>query len=82
MEELAPTRGVAASRSPAPVDDLTEKIDCELHMLMKNISFMVAVGFALPNEPRASYHVGQIPAGYARVGVDEIIPGFETLELD
>ena len=39
-----------------------------------NISFKVAVGFALPNEPGASYHLGQIPAGYARVGVDEIIP--------
>ena len=30
----------------------------------------------------ASYHLGQIPAGYARVGVDAIIPGFEALELD
>ena len=65
-----------------PVDDITEKTECELHMLMKNISFKVAVGYALPNEPGASYHLGQIPAGYARVGVDAIIPGFEALELD
>ena len=49
---------------------------------MKNISFKVEVGYALPNEPGASYHLGQIPAGYARVGVDEIMVGFETLELD
>ena len=36
----------AALEQPAahyPVDDLTEKTDCELHMLMKNISFKVAV---------------------------------------
>ena len=47
-----------------PVDYITEKKDCELHMLMKNISFKVAVGYALPNQPGASYHLGQIPAGY------------------
>ena len=49
---------------------------------MKNISFKVAVGFALPCEPGASFHCRQIPAGYARVGVDEVLKGYETLELD
>ena len=64
-----------------PVDDVTEKTDCELHMSMRNISLKVAVGYALPNQPGASYHLGDIPAGYARVGVDEIVPGFEIMDL-
>ena len=65
-----------------PVDDITEKTECELHMAMGNLSFKVAVGYALPNEPGASYHLGDIPAGYAHVGVDEIVPGFEMLNLE
>ena len=64
------------------MDDLTERTDCELHMPTRNISLKVAVGYALPNQPGASYHLGDIQAGYARVGVDEIVPGFETLELE
>ena len=65
-----------------PVDDVTEKISCELHMSMKNISFKVAVGYALPNQSGASYHLGGIPAGYARVGVDEVVPLYANLDLD
>ena len=49
---------------------------------MKNISFMVADGYALPNQPGAIFHFGQIPAGYARVGVSKVIPAFRTMELD
>ena len=55
---------------------------CDLHQSMKNISFKVAVGFALPNEPGARLHGSQILAGYARVGVDKVLKGVETLELD
>ena len=65
-----------------PVDDITERKNCELHQSMKNISMKVAVGFALPSEPGACFHGCQIPAGYARVGVDEVLKGYETLELD
>jgi len=65
-----------------PVDDITEKKMCDLHQSMKNISFKVAVGFALPSEPGARFHGSQIPAGYARVGVDEVLKGYESLELD
>ena len=65
-----------------PVDYVTEKTDCELHMSMRNISLKVAVGFAYPNEPEATYHHGVIPAGYARVGVDEVMTGFHTMELE
>jgi hypothetical protein len=34
-----------------PVDDISDKINRELHQSMKNISMKVAVGFALPSEP-------------------------------
>ena len=51
-------------------------------MSMRNISLKVAVGFAYPNDPEASYHHGVIPAGYARVGVDEVMTGFHTMELE
>ena len=65
-----------------PVDDITERKNCELHQSMKNISMKVVVGFALPSEPGACFHGGQIPAGCALVGVDEVLKGYETLELD
>src|SRR3990170_7436931 len=65
-----------------PVDDIKERTSCELHMKMKNISMKVAVGFALPNAPEATIHGNPIPAGYARVGVDEVLSGYDSLELD
>ena len=65
-----------------PVDDITEKTECELHMAMSNLSFKMAVGYALPNEPGARYHLGGIPAGYAIVGVDDIVPLYANLNFD
>jgi len=70
------------SAATYPVDYVTEKTDCELHVPTRNISFKVAVGFVCPNEDGATYHHDSIPAGYARVGVDEIVTGFETMELE
>jgi hypothetical protein len=49
---------------------------------MKNISMKVAVGQALPCPPDARWHGREIPAGYAKVRVDEIITGFHDMELD
>ena len=46
------------------------------------ILIALVVWYALPNEFEANYHDGDIPAGYARVGVDEVVPEFETLSLD
>lgn len=51
-------------------------------MPMGNISFMVASGYALPNQPGATYHGGQIPASHARVGLSTITPGCQSIELD
>jgi hypothetical protein len=65
-----------------PVDGIKESISCELHQRMKNISMKVAVGQALPCPPDAHWHGCEIPAGYAKVGVDEIVTGFHDMELD
>ena len=65
-----------------PVDAIKEKTSYELHVELKNISMKVAVGFALPSTPGATYHCNPIPAGYARVGVDEVQPMCQSLQLD
>jgi hypothetical protein len=49
---------------------------------MKNLSFKVAIDNALPCLPEALHHGNPIPAGYARVSVDDIVPGFKDLEID
>jgi hypothetical protein len=65
-----------------PMDDISGKKNCEMHQSMKNISMKVAVGYALPSGPGQLWHSREIRAGYARVGVDAIVPGYESLELD
>ena len=64
-----------------PVDDITEMTHCELHVKVVNISMKVAVGYALPIGPTPTYHCRPVPEGYAVVGVDEIMPTFEVLDL-
>jgi hypothetical protein len=49
---------------------------------MKNMTFEVASGDALPCLPEAPHHGNPIWAGYARVSVVDIVSGFEDLELD
>jgi hypothetical protein len=65
-----------------PVDGIKESTSCELHQRMMNISMKVAVGQALPSGPDVRWLGREIPAGYAKVGVDEIVPGFHDMELD
>jgi hypothetical protein len=65
-----------------PVDDISGKTSCEMHQSMKNISMKVAVGYVLPSGPGQTWHGREIRAGYARVGVDAIVLGYESLELD
>jgi hypothetical protein len=65
-----------------PMDDISGKTSCEMHQSMKNISMKVAVGYALPSGPGQIWHGREIRAGYARVGVDAIVLGYESLELD
>jgi hypothetical protein len=65
-----------------PMDGIKESTSCELHQRMKNISMKVAVGQALPSGPDVRWHGREISAGYAKVGVDKIVPGFHDMELD
>jgi hypothetical protein len=65
-----------------PVDDITESTPFELHVKVMNITMKVAVGYALPIGPNATYHYYPIPHGYAIAGVDEVMGGFEQLKLD
>jgi hypothetical protein len=65
-----------------PVDDVREMTTCELHQPMKNMTFKVAIGDALRCLPEALHHGNPIRAGYARVSMDDIVLGFEDLELD
>ena len=65
-----------------PVDGIKDSISCELHQKLKNISMKVAVGYALPCPPDARWQDREIPASYAKVGVDEIVSGFHDMELD
>jgi hypothetical protein len=77
--------GVGADEAPMdryPVDDIREKTNYELHQSMKNISTKVVVGYALPCGPREVWHGREIRAGYARIGVNAIVLGYESLELD
>jgi hypothetical protein len=77
--------GLRADEAPMdryPVDGIKNKTSCELHQSIKNTSMKVAVGYALPCEPGVRWHCREIPAGYAYVGMDEIVSGYESLELD
>jgi hypothetical protein len=65
-----------------PVDDIKETTTCELHMKLKQISMKEANDYALPNPPEATFHGNLNTAGYARVGVDEVMSGYDSLELD
>jgi hypothetical protein len=65
-----------------PVDGIKESTSCELHQIMKNISMKVAVEQALPSGSDVRWHGREIPASYAKVGVDEIVLGFYDMELD
>jgi hypothetical protein len=49
---------------------------------MKNMSLKVAIGNALPCLPEALYHGNPITTSYAHVSVNDIVPGFEDLEID
>jgi hypothetical protein len=83
-ESEAPTNNARWMIEGGPsylVDGIKESISCELHQRMKNISMKVAVEQALPYPPDARWHGREIPAGYAKVKVDEIVSGFMIWSL-
>jgi hypothetical protein len=65
-----------------PVDAIMEREHCELMMKCHNLILKVAVGYVLHPRPDATFHFAPIPDGFAVVGVDEVMNGFEGLELD
>jgi hypothetical protein len=70
---VGPAPGNEALLDRYPVDDIIDTTNCELHFKMKNISMKVADGFSYTNPPEATFHCNPIPAGYASVGVDEVV---------
>ena len=79
---VASTPYIQADDTIYPVDHIKVQTMCELHTKMKNLSMKVAAGTSLEITPGVTFHGRLIPTGYARVGVDEIVKGYEELELD
>ena len=65
-----------------PVDTITEAQHCELMMKCRNLTFNVAISSVEPPQPNGTFHCLPIPHGYAILMVDEVMEGFEELELD
>ena len=52
-------------------------------MVVANLSMKAAVGYAIPIPPQNPiYHCVPVPDGYAVVGVDEVVSGFQPMKLD
>ena len=65
-----------------PVDEITQRTPCALQTCSKNLRFMVVYGSAMPSTPDEVYHGQEIPARYAKVGVEEVCNDWKNLELD
>jgi hypothetical protein len=65
-----------------PVDSITENEHCVLMAKCHNLTFKAAVGYVLHPRAGGTFHCRSIPDGFAIVGVDEIMGGFEGLELE
>ena len=65
-----------------PVDYITEKTTCELHVPVFNLSMKAADGYAFSIDSTASWLGNAIPDGFARVGVDQVVQGYESLNLE
>ena len=65
-----------------PVDEIAQWTPCVLQTCSKNLRVTVAYGSAMPSTPGEVYHGQEIPAGYAKVGVEEVCNDWKNLELD
>ena len=65
-----------------PVDSITEVEHCVLMAKCHNLTLKAVLGSVLPPRAEGTFHCRPIPHGYAIVTLDEIVEGFEDLELD
>ena len=49
---------------------------------MRNLTTVVAYGVAIPVLPGQKFHCSDIPPGYSTVGVEQVVPAYEDLELE
>ena len=54
------------------MDENTQRTPCDLKTAMKNLMFTIVYGIAMPTQLGDVYHGQQIPAGYTRVGVEQV----------
>ena len=80
--ELLQPEHVLTAPASYLVDAITESQNCHLMTQWINMKVKAAVDSVFPTEPGATFHCRPIPEGYARVMVDEIMEGFEDLQLD
>ena len=55
-----------------PVDDINQRTPFDLQSVVKNLTFTIAYGTAMPTQPGDVYHGQQIPARYARVSMEQV----------
>ena len=55
-----------------PMDGITQRTPCALQTCTKNLRFTIMYGSAMPSTLGEVYHGQEIPAGYAKVGVEEV----------
>ena len=65
-----------------PVDAITEAQHCQLMMKCQILTLKAAVVSVAPPQPDGTFHYRPIPHGYPVVMADEVMQGFEELELD
>ena len=65
-----------------PVDLITARTPCELHISARNITIKVASGVAYPRGSYEYLHGRPIPEGYTVVEVDEAVDQYHHVEVD
>ncbi|XP_066168352.1 uncharacterized protein [Oryza sativa Japonica Group] len=65
-----------------PVDDITVRTACRLHVPLQNITQEVARGMAHPVMEGGKIHSNLIPSGYSRVEVGDVPSRYRAVQLD
>lgn len=71
-----------ADLAHCPVDDITQRTPCELHVPLMGVSVKVAYGAAFPVNEAETVHSIPIPPGYAKVSVEDVCDGFQQANLE